>query len=533
MKQKTKGYLAFAFLGGILLTSTVLFALPPPPPIDMTDDDVQITKTGTPMDNFPDEQRATFCGAGGDAKSTSFVKEYQIPTLCTQPLAIKVAPDGNVWFVESNVGQIAKFNPMSEIFTEFENELWPDGARTMSWGMDYSSDGTMWYTDGSFDTIWRFDTINETYDAIAFPPSEEGSLPQQLAIHGSNIIVNDFTGSKITFFDLSHNIDEIEYSSIVAPIPNSFTGDFAIDSENNLWYTNWVPDTTGLLLKFNIEQYKQDTYLASTGMDIPLEGYFDVYDFPTDLTTANGLSVDENDNVWIVDTSSSFFFKFDPNEETFTKFITSTPQKSAYGNSTGIIKSPISRPYWSETDMNGNLIFNEQTSNQLAVFDIDNERLVEYMVPSKNPNWADCEDKSNSNCGVAQIFGFDAIGDKIWFTEWAENKIGVVDTGKPLPFTVSTDTESITLKKGEPQTISLNINNLSNTDKINFNFAHTASAVTKSSDLLVSHDFTSSDEIIVSVTASEIAISGDYKLLLGVYNSEINVSKYIDVIIEP
>ena len=38
MKQKTKGYLAFAFLGGILLTSTVLFALPPPPPIDMTDD---------------------------------------------------------------------------------------------------------------------------------------------------------------------------------------------------------------------------------------------------------------------------------------------------------------------------------------------------------------------------------------------------------------------------------------------------------------------------------------------------------------
>ena len=44
--------------------------------------------------------------------------------------------------------------------------------------------------------------------------------------------------------------------------------------------------------------------------------------------------------------------------------------------------------------MNGNLFFNEQTSNQLAVFDIDNAQLVEYMVPSKNPNWADCEDKS-------------------------------------------------------------------------------------------------------------------------------------------
>ena len=237
----------------------------------------------------------------------------------------------------------------------------------MSWGMDYSSDGAMWYTDGTFDTLWRFDTINETYDAVNYPVSEEGSLPQKLTIRGSNIIVNDFTGSKITFFDLSQNTDEITYSSIVAPIPNSFTGDFAVDSQNNLWYTNWVPDASGLLLKFNIEKYKQDSFLASTGIDVELENYFEIYDLHQDLNAANGLSIDENDNVWIVDTASSFFFKFDPITEQFTKFITSVPQKSAYGNATGLIKSPISRPYWSQTDMNGNLFFNEQTSNQIAV----------------------------------------------------------------------------------------------------------------------------------------------------------------------
>ncbi|MDP6898585.1 MAG: hypothetical protein QF429_00965, partial [Candidatus Nitrosopelagicus sp.] len=177
---------------------------------------------------------------------------------------------------------------------------------------------------------------------------------------------------------------------------------------------------------------------------------------------------------------------------------------------------------------------NEQTSNQLAVFDIDNENLVEYMVPSKNPNWADCEDKSNSNCGVAQIFGFDVADNQIWFTEWAENKIGVVDTSKPLPFSVNTDVESIILKKGETETITLNITpSSSNIGEFDFNYAHTASTVTKSSDLLISHDFKNSNEIFVSITASEIALSGDYKLLLGVFNSEINVSKYIDVIVEP
>ena len=491
-----------------------------------------ITITNTPMDNFPDDQRATFCGEG-NAKSTSYVKEYRIPTLCTQPLAIKIAPDGNIWFVESNVGNIAKFNPNTETFTEFDNQVWPEGARTMSWGMDYSSDGAMWYTDGSFDTIWRFDTIDEKYDAVSYPVSEEGSLPQKLAIHGSNIIVNDFTGSKITFFDLSQNTDEITYSSIVAPIPNSFTGDFDIDSKNNLWYTNWVPDTNGLLLKFNIEKYKQDSFLASTGVDITLENYFEVFDFHPDLNAANGLSIDENDNIWIVDTTSSFFFKFDPITKQFTKFVTSTPQKSAYGNATGIIKSPISRPYWSQTDMHGNLFFNEQTSNQIAVYDIKKSQLVEYMIPSKNPNWADCDVESNSDCGVAQIFGFDITDDQIWFTEWAENKIGVIDTKKPLPFSVNIDKDSLVLKKGESQTVILNIDSLSNAGKINFNSAHTASTATTTSDIQISHTMNNSNEILVTVTANQIALAGDYKLLLGVHNSEVNVSKYIDVTIEP
>ena len=268
-------------------------------------------------------------------------------------------------------------------------------------------------------------------------------------------------------------------------------------------------------------------------MEIDVESYFDVYDFPPGLNAANGLSIDENDNVWIVDTTSSFFFKFDPITKEFTKFITSTPQKSAYGNATGIIKSPISRPYWSETDMNGNLFFNEQTSNQIAVYDIKNSYLVEYMVPSKNPNWADCNTESSSDCGVAQIFGFDAIDNQIWFTEWAENKIGVVDTKKPLPFSVSTDKNSLTLKNGESQTITLNVDSSSNTGKINFNSAHTASTATTSSDIQISHTMINSNEILVTVTANPIAIAGDYKLLLGVYNSEVNVSKFIDITIEP
>ena len=89
------------------------------------------------------------------------------------------------------------------------------------------------------------------------------------------------------------------------------------------------------------------------------------------------------------------------------------------------------------------------------------------------------------------------------------------------------------MKNGESQTITLNVDSSSNTGKINFNYAHTASTATASSDIQISHTMINPNEILVTVTANPIAIAGDYKLLLGVYNSEVNVSKFIDITIEP
>ena len=158
------------------------------------------------------------------------------------------------------------------------------------------------------------------------------------------------------------------------------------------------------------------------------------------------LQLDQNQKIWIADTSSNYFFSFDPETEEFTKYVTSTPDTSdSYGNF-GFIKNPVSNPYWIEHS-DGNLIMNEHNANRIGVFNPSSETLVEYTVPSRNPNWADCE--GIEYCGVAQVFDFAVDGKKIWFTEWVENNIGVVDTSIPLPFSIDIDTKEITLKKGE------------------------------------------------------------------------------------
>ena len=113
-----KGLLVVFFFGGIMVTSG--FGLQNM--MSSPEDDSDITITGTPADNFPDDQRAQFCGSS-NAKSTEYVQEFSIPTSCTNPLAIVTDYDGNVWFTQTNTGKLAKFDPTTETFTEYDNDF--------------------------------------------------------------------------------------------------------------------------------------------------------------------------------------------------------------------------------------------------------------------------------------------------------------------------------------------------------------------------------------------------------------------------
>jgi len=513
-----------------MLSSGVVIGIPGIIPKDSVS---EVTVTGTPMDNYPDVQREQFCGSEENARSNVYVKEYKIPTPCTQPVAITTDPEGNVWFAETNTGRVAKFVPSTEEFTEYENPRWPAGVRSMMWGIDYSPDGSLWFTDEATDAIWQFSIMNEQYSRIDFPKVVE-SLPQRLSVEGSSIIVNDFTGNKITFLDPAQSDVGISHLSIPSPVENSVTGAFSVDSQRNVWYTNWIHLTGGVLAKLSQDKLEQSTAVQPGNSSAQVFDFVEIYTFPPGMTTPNGIAAADDDTIWISDTSSNFFFKFDPDTESFTKYLTSTPQVSTYGNSSGLIISPVSRPYWGAFDNEGRYVFNEQTANRIGVFDPDTESLVEYMVPSNNPNWADCE--GMDNCGLAQIFDFTISGDKIWFTEWVENNIGVVDTSKPLFFDVQLDKQKITLNKGEQAQLTFSITpnqNIPNVSVVSIN-------TSEFSDLIVVNnapesfnlDSNSPRSIDVTITASENAIPDIHKVLLSAQTDELVVSQFVTVIIE-
>ena len=488
----------------------------------------QVTPTGTPADNFPDSQRAQFCGSA-DAKSTPFVKEYAIPTACTNPLAIVTDYDGNVWFAQTNTGKLAKFDPNTESFTEFDNAIWPKSARSMIWGLDYSPDGSLWFTDESHDSVWKFSTQDEKYQVIRYP-SEGNSLPQKLKVDGSQIVINDFTGNKITFLDPTQSNDDLRYLSLPSPVNGSVTGDFAIDVDNNVWYTNWIFQQGGVLVKFDQEGYRNST-ANSNGNSLPILDYIEIFQLPFELLTPNGIAASDNGMIWLADTSSSSVFSFDPATQQFTQYVTSDPKTSTYGNSTGIIKSPISRPYWIKTNSDDQLVFNEQTANSIAVLDPKSESLVEYMVPSKNPTWGDCV--GISDCGLAQVFDFTIYGDKIWFTEWVENNIGVVDTSFPLPFGIELDSKDISLMSGESKNLSFTISPQQDLSGVSLILSDSTDFLDFTSNVSDSFQLDAPRPVDVTISASDDAIPGKYKILLGAQIEDVSISKFVTVTILP
>ena len=534
--MKKIGVVVSIFFATIMLTSLaagVLLNSTPPIP-----EDSEITITGTPADNFPDAQRAQFCGSN-TAKSTAYIQEFSIPTLCTNPLAIVTDYDGNVWFTQTNTGKVAKFDPITKSFTEYDNPLWPKGGRSMMWGIDYAPDGSVWFTDETYDSVWKFSTLDEKYERLSYP-SEGNSLPQKLQVDGSQIIINDFTGNKLTFLDPNQSGDDVNYLSIPSPVDNSVTADFALDASNNVWFTNWLFQQGGVLVKFNQNGYL-DSVSNSKEKSLPLLDFIEIFELPVELLTPNGAVVANDGTIWLADTTSSYFFNFDPVTEKFTQYVTSDPLLDTYGNQTGIVKTPISRPYWVESDDQGRIVFNEQTANNISVMDPKLQSLIEYHVPSMNPSWGDCDPGTGmvlSDCGLAQIFDFTVDGKKIWFTEWVENNIGVVDTSVALPLEIQLESNTLTMSPGDSKNLEFIVS--PNSQKVLMDISLILSStrdflnvdLTNNSPKSFQLDFDAPRPITTTIHASDDAEPGTYKILLGAHASDVSISKFITVTIE-
>ena len=470
----------------------------------------QIKMTGTPADNYSPDERAQHCG-NSDAKSNQYIQEFKIPTSCTQPLSIITDPDGNIWFAQTNTGNLAMFDPVSEEFTEYQNDKWDLKRASMVWGMVYTQDDEIWFTDDVYGSLWKFSIPEKTYSKFEIPSDKEKSYPQKIGFYNNNFVINDFSGNQVVV--LNHDDldeDKTTHASIAVP-EGFFTSQASVDDEGNIWFVMWKYQKESILVRAN--SVTQET---------------EQFSLPVSISAPNGVSVGPSGNVWIADTASSSFYRFNPENTEVEEFVTSSSPIWTYGNSSGLIKTPITRPYWNGFDSDGNMWFNQQTANRLGVFDPATESLIEYDIPSKNPGWADCGDLND--CGTSQSFGFAIQNEQVWFTEWVENNIGVLDTSVAIPISLVIEQDEIQFKQGEEKEIFVTV--IPQTDQ----GTDLILSGNTSSELIKIETKPESTQILdqtlqipVTVSVDEKIPSGQYKILLSTQLPGVSVSSYVTI----
>lgn len=497
-----------AFLIIVAVTLTTLDELPEIKKENI--EELEIKTTGTPADKYTPDEREQHCESS-NAKTNQYIKEFKIPTPCTQPLSIIADSEGKIWFTESNTGNIALFDPESEEFTEYENDRWSLNSASMMWGIAYTEDNEIWFTDEKYGALWKFSIPDETYTKFEIQGKTKKSFPQKIGLYNDNFVINDFTGNQIVI--LNHEkLDEGKFTNATVSIPEGFfTSQVVIDNDGNMWFIMWKYQKEIILVKTNsiTQEVEQHT-------------------LPDSIKAPNGVSVGPLGNIWIADTAGNSFYKFNPENKKVTEFITSKPSISTYGNATGIIKTPITRPYWNAFDSDGKMWFNQQTGNRLAVFDPNLESLMEYDIPSKNPSWSDCGDLTD--CGLSQSFGFTFKNDQVWFTEWVENNIGVLDTSITIPISLEIENESVSIIRGEQKEIFVTAIPQTNQSMDLILSGNSNSELIKVSTKTESTNVSEKPiQIPVTISVDENAHEGTYKILFSTQIPDVSVSVYATI----
>src|SRR6476469_3135847 len=483
--------------------------------------------------------------------STFYITEYVIPISCSQPVGLTVDKNNNIWIAADWAGYLLVFNPLSNTFVKsikLPNWNSTDLFGSMIWDMKFDRNGNLWFTDERSNSIWKYIPKENQFQRYIVPT--KGGYPISLVFDSTDKVwFTEIFGKKLAMLDplkvqsnTTKGISELNLSKQInfdstGPISNGFGFNQNIRGNNtngsiadeNLWFSTVNFPIGGQLVKYNIAKKNLTVFDLTSMHTIPLS-----------------VAEDEKGRVWTNDHASSLFLMLDPSTGNIKQYSTSFPLPT---NTTTL-------PYYNQYK-DGKVWFNEHYGNAIAFFDVKNNTLVEYHIPTKDPFWG--------NASNPLRFAFDNNGS-VWFTEWTENKIGVLhkENMNNLPVTISLSKNNISLDKASGKGDSVDIliykNNsnplINNSNKSLTNQSSSSqlsnitmfatSSISKIGSLINMTDSFNPDRFyitndnmsnssqplktVLKIEPSKDVVPGNYTLTISArYNNEVTYSKIIDL----
>jgi len=484
---------------------------------------------------------------GPSARSNTYIKEFVLPSQSAAPVGITVDSSGMVWFAESGTRKIGRFDPFTEKFTEYalpgsQQQAGPNPIASI-WVLKFDKDGNLWFPDVPSNAIWKFDPQTAEFETYKIPTSSEfgTSYPINLEFgDDGKIWFSEIYGKNIGMLDpslIQHNTNK--GVTEISPSTNLETlGPLALDNDGNIWFTALTFPISGKLMKFE-----------------PKENSFATYSMPQGITSPVGIAPDDDGSLWINDHGTSMFINFNPSTNETTQYATSLPQRSTSielyekclkqpnGSAITCHGYPVSLPYWNAIDGQGRIWFNEHQGNSIGVFDPSSGTLIEYFIPTQNPQWGACENYQEP-CGISNPLQFTlAPNGKVWFTEWSESRIGVLDSNVPVPISLEilTDDKPITLSHGETLTLDIA---LTASEKLNANVQMRISGTiapvgrlfnmtAEFSEEELTFNEPSTKNVSLKLTPDDELVPGNYRITVSTRYNEVTYSKIIELTVLP
>ena len=353
---------------------------------------------------------------------SDFIKEFEVPFDNNETGLKGITTDSknNVWFYHNTntTSTIIEFNPLNNTFTKYPifNKTKVDNAITNLAGGQIIYDKTrnlIWFSDARTNSIGKLNVTDKKIELYNIPSNNSGIMGLTLSPDNKSIWFAEIIGNNIGNFDIESN-NILEYPTGHSTGPTLVT----FDNEGLLWSS----------LSYSNEILRLDPSMVIPGIE--LNGILRIKLAHPDIYSPFGLSVVTNNKtntLFVSDHGSSRIISIpvtnqnilNEDIQNYTSYWTS-PSKSF----------PNTLPSEIVSDKDRNIYFAEHGGNRISKFSLDTKTMTEYEIPTGPLATTVFLSLSNDNT-------------KVWFTEWASNKVGYLDIAEQIPFMISLYNDSL------------------------------------------------------------------------------------------
>jgi len=363
-------------------------------------------------------------------KKSNFIKEFHVPIEERGLRGITTDSQGNAWFLHSTneTSTIVKLEPDSGKFTQYpeEGETIADNPviNLAAGQLVFDKErNAVWFTDARVNSIGKLDIASGQIKLWQVPTKNAGPMGIVLSPEGKSLWFAEIIGNNIARFDIqSEKIVEYQTGENSGPTLLTF------DEKGQLWVSLAFSDSVMLT---QIGNLSSNSSVGMVKMSLPKPDRF----APFGIAIAGG-------KLYVSDHGSNRVIVADENSglQSYDVYWTSSSSSPAL--------IPTTLPGEVVVDKHGNIFFPQHGGNRISEIRQDDGLMTEYNIPT-GP--------------LSTVLFLTASDDgRVWFTEWASNKVAYLDTLVKVPFELQVQQKSIALTKSGAATLSVSINSASN-----------------------------------------------------------------------